>query len=191
MEKGRWMDNKRIIQNTLYKDTENASSLNDGFDKQAERKNILGNERKNFHCVAQFFGWSRIIIYSVRYGYFHNYSESWLILHHSSQHFFCKGIKCNDHKSMCSVKLLKIIQRSRSHWLFPLKNIFLFSFTALCLYHSQTFTDWLVTEKNTKNPGKAILSPISRRCKLILWFYSKAEQHAARKRIMAQYGPWG
>lgn len=56
MEKGRWMDNKRIVQNTLYKDTENASSLNDGFDKQAERKNILGNERKNFHCVAQFFG---------------------------------------------------------------------------------------------------------------------------------------
>lgn len=128
MKKGGWIDINRIVQNMLHKDIENTSNLNDGFDKQAGRRNILGNEWKNFHCVAQFFGWPQIITYSVRYGYFHNYSQSWLILHHSSQHVFRKGIKCNEYKSMCSVKLLKMrLPGSRSHWLFPLKNKFLFT----------------------------------------------------------------
>lgn len=38
MEKGRWID-KRIFQNKLYKDTENASDLNDGLDKQTGGRN--------------------------------------------------------------------------------------------------------------------------------------------------------
>lgn len=38
MEKDRWID-KRIFQNKLYKEIENASDLNDGLDKQTEGRN--------------------------------------------------------------------------------------------------------------------------------------------------------
>lgn len=93
-----------------------------------------------------------------------------------------------------TAKLLKMrLQGVRNHWLFPLKNNFLFKTSLLYAYiASKTFTHWLLAEKERKqNKTKKKRKGCSEPCSMQLQTdFMTPQQGCATCGKKANHGPW-